>query len=398
VPGAHHRRQRLTSRPARVTAGAAGVAVLALAAIGTNYTLGRHRPASASPRTATSSVPAAPSGHSHRPATVPTNSLRVQAMIPAAGATDVAATAAISVTFSAPPAVSAPRPAIAPAVPGSWSQTGATLTFRPQGGWVPDSQVTVTVPAGVSGQPGHHTRPLPAAVSERFQIAPGSVGRLQQLLGELGYLPTQFAPSAPEATVASSVAISPVAGTWSWRYPNVPASLKALWTPGVNGVMTQGAVMAFEADHNLTTDGVAGPQVWGALLQAVAGHAATTRPYDYVMVSKASPETLYVWSGGRVVVSSLANTGVQGATTPTGTWPVYLRYKSTTMTGTDPNGTHYRDPGVPWVAYFYGGDAVHGFVRPGYGYPQSNGCVELPIPTAQTVWGLDPIGTLVTVS
>jgi len=49
------------------------------------------------------------------------------------------------------------------------------------------------------------------------------------------------------------------------------------------------------------------------------------------------------------------------------------------------------------VAYFNGGDAVHGYPRASYGWPQSNGCVELPISNAQFVWGMDPIGTLVTV-
>ena len=67
------------------------------------------------------------------------------------------------------------------------------------------------------------------------------------------------------------------------------------------------------------------------------------------------------------------------------------------MTGTDPDGTNYVAPNVPWVAYFNGGDAVHGYPRASYGWPQSNGCVELPISNAQVVFGMDPIGTLVTV-
>ena len=48
------------------------------------------------------------------------------------------------------------------------------------------------------------------------------------------------------------------------------------------------------------------------------------------------------------------------------------------MEGTNPDGSHYNDVGVPWVNYFSGGDAIHGFVRPGYGWPQSLGCVEVP--------------------
>ena len=55
------------------------------------------------------------------------------------------------------------------------------------------------------------------------------------------------------------------------------------------------------------------------------------------------------------------------------------------------------DPGIPWVSYFNGGDALHGFVRASYGFPQSDGCVEMPIANAQTVFPLTPLGTLVTV-
>ena len=37
------------------------------------------------------------------------------------------------------------------------------------------------------------------------------------------------------------------------------------------------------------------------------------------------------------------------------------------MSGTNPDGSHYSDPGVPWVSYFNGGDALHGFLRASYG-------------------------------
>ena len=37
------------------------------------------------------------------------------------------------------------------------------------------------------------------------------------------------------------------------------------------------------------------------------------------------------------------------------------------MAGTNPDGSHYDDPGVPWVSYFHGGDALHGFIRASYG-------------------------------
>ncbi|MDE3086832.1 MAG: L,D-transpeptidase, partial [Acidobacteriota bacterium] len=103
------------------------------------------------------------------------------------------------------------------------------------------------------------------------------------------------------------------------------------------------------------------------------------------------------WRNGAPLYSTPANTGVAGAATQVGTWPVYARYTSTTMSGTNLDGSHYDDPGIPWVSYFHGGDALHGFVRPSYGTPQSLGCVEMPPSNAGVVYPLTPLGTLVTV-
>ena len=71
---------------------------------------------------------------------------------------------------------------------------------------------------------------------------------------------------------------------------------------------------------------------------------------------------------------------------------------STTMSGTNPDGSHYSDPGIPWVSYFNGGDALHGFTRAQYGFPQSLGCVEMPLRGAGQVYPYTPIGTLVDVA
>jgi lipoprotein-anchoring transpeptidase ErfK/SrfK len=101
---------------------------------------------------------------------------------------------------------------------------------------------------------------------------------------------------------------------------------------------------------------------------------------------------------GHTVLSSPVNGGVASAPTPLGTYPVYERFTSTTMSGTNPDGSQYKDPGVPWVNYFSGGSAVHGFPRASYGSPQSVGCLELPISTAKEVFDLIDYGTLVNVA
>ncbi|HEX4245085.1 MAG TPA: L,D-transpeptidase, partial [Acidimicrobiales bacterium] len=120
--------------------------------------------------------------------------------------------------------------------------------------------------------------------------------------------------------------------------------------------------------------------------------------YNYVYVSQVVPQTTTVYSNGAAVYTTPSNTGVAAAPTASGTFPVYIRYTTTTMSGTNPDGSKYVDPGIPWVSYFNGGDALHGFDRSSYGTPQSVGCVEMPPANAAIVYPLTPIGTLVTVS
>ena len=325
--------------------------------------------------------------------TVP--ALRVVSVTPADAATAVSFTSPVTVTFSSPLAAGAADPTISPAVPGSWTRSGSTLSFAPTGGWSPYTHMTVTVPSGVRSAEG---ATLAAPVSSTWSTGAPSMLRLQQVLASLAYLPLTF--TASTTPVAGSSVALPGAdqqGTFAWASPNVPATLAAQWAQGQANGITRGAVMAFEADHNLAIDGSAGPQVWAALATAVAAHQTDPRPYDYITVSQTQPETLSVWQGGKVIYTSLANTGVPGAITATGTFPVYERFTTTTMRGTNPDGSKYVDPGIPWVAYFNGGDAIHGFVRSGYGYPQSDGCVELPPAHAQVMYPLDYYGTLVTV-
>ena len=105
--------------------------------------------------------------------------------------------------------------------------------------------------------------------------------------------------------------------------------------------------MAFESQHDMKTDGIAGPGVWQQLLADAGTGTVDTAPYNYVYVSKSLPETATVYSNGAAVYSTRANTGVAAAPTASGHFPVYCRYKVTTMTGTNPDGVEVRGPGHP---------------------------------------------------
>ncbi len=322
----------------------------------------------------------------------------VTAASPAPGASGVSPDTLISLKLSAPLAKNSPMPRLSPQVAGSWNlATPTTLVFQPRQTFLPGGSESVIVPAGADGLLGVDGERTTETLTVGFQVATGSTLRLQQILAELGYLPLTFTPASSDPVNPLYEAV-PQVGTFSWRWAGLPSSLTSLWSPGASNVITQGAVMQFESAEGLTTDGIAGPLVWSYLLKALARHRVDSQPYDYVYVQKnPEPENVTVYRDGVPVYNTLANTGIPAAPTPDGTWPVYARYTVTTMTGTNPNGTHYSDPGIPWVSYFYEGDALHGFIRASYGFPQSLGCVEMPFSNAAVVFPLTPLGTLVTV-
>jgi len=212
-----------------------------------------------------------------------------------------------------------------------------------------------------------------------------SVLALQKDLAELGYLPLKWEPLAGGA------------GRFVWLYP-MPTSLTSLWVPGTDNVLTTGAVWQFERETGLPVETPTDAEFWSDLDAKLAAHQVNTEGYTYVQVSQGRPERLRLWFNGKLVINSLANTAKPPGITHVGTFPVFLRYTSQAMTGYDPaTGQSYYYPHVPWVNYFKGNDAVHGFPRKHYGFPQSAGCVELPIATAKRVYTYMHYGTLVTV-
>jgi hypothetical protein len=224
--------------------------------------------------------------------------------------------------------------------------------------------------------------------------------RLKQMLAQMGYLPLKWKPQNPTAMQPDNVATelsamySPPAGTFTWKkgYPSV---LTSFWG-GQSSLIMQGAIRAFQSVKNVTMTGVMTPSLWRDVVEAAGAGKTNPNGYSYALASKATPETLTVWHNGRVVLHTLANTGIPAAPTADGTFPVYLRYTFQIMRGTNPDGSTYADP-VSWVSYFNGGDAVHYFPRGFYGAPQSLGCVELPYAQAHFVWPYMTYGTLVTV-
>jgi hypothetical protein len=341
------------------------------------------------------------SGHSTQAAAEP---LQLVSATPASGATGVNGAGDITIKFSAPVAATSPLPTITPTVQGSWTGAGTDmLQFVPTTAFSQSTQVTVSIPGGVRGIRSEHGGLLASSTQVSFQTGTYQTGRLDELLAQLGYLPLTWTatpgatvPAASDAAGQIAAAYNPPPGTWSWQ-PGYPSELQNFWDNGAaSSEIVTGAVMAFESNENLTMDGIAGPQVWGALLQAVEAGQNNPNGYTYAIAAENDPETLTIWHNGQQVQQSLANTGIQAAPTTIGTAPVYLRYRNQIMRGTNPDGTPYADP-VQFVAYFRNGEAVHYFPRASYGFPQSLGCVELDLADAQNAWQYLTYGSLVTI-
>ena len=213
-----------------------------------------------------------------------------------------------------------------------------------------------------------------------------------QLLAELNYLPLTFTPGTAQHSPSDQVN-----GNFTWAYPNLPTTLSSQWRLGSDNIVLDGALRTFQSQSNLPVTGVADATTWTDLLNAANTNRVDPAPYNYVDVSQSSPETLTLYVAGHVKFRTLVNTGISVSPTALGTYPVYERFVTTTMSGTNPDGSHYSDPGIPWVSYFNGGDALHGFIRSSYGFPQSLGCVEMTFASAKVVFPYTPIGTLVTV-
>jgi peptidoglycan hydrolase-like protein with peptidoglycan-binding domain len=304
----------------------------------------------------------------------------------------------LRVRLSADVAPGSPAPSLSPRVAGAWKAVGTQERFTPSSTLAPCSTYTLTVwgrTVAVGERPLGHRRTATIRVS-----CPPLRG-LQQALARLRYLPFSLrSPHRANAVnrresgaQAAHYAYHPPAGRLVPYLPHSPG----LWY-GALDPTTRGALMVFQSSHGLAPTGIPDPRTWMSLLTDETHARSDPRPYTFVTVSERLPETLQVREGHHLVLSSPTNTGVAGARTQIGTFPIYARYVATTMSGTNPDGSHYSDPGVPWVNYFNGGDAVHGFPRPSYGTPQSNGCVELPIGAAAQVYRMLSIGDLVIVS
>jgi LysM repeat protein len=106
-----------------------------------------------------------------------------------------------------------------------------------------------------------------------------------------------------------------------------------------------------------------------------------------------SEQTLSAYQGDVRVLFSIVSTGKAATPTRPGEFAIYQKLKAQDMSGDD-----YNLPGVPWVMYYDGENAIHGaYWHANFGIPTSHGCTNMTIGEARALYSWAPEGTPVTV-
>ncbi len=106
-----------------------------------------------------------------------------------------------------------------------------------------------------------------------------------------------------------------------------------------------------------------------------------------------SNQMVYAYEGDTIVNSFVVSTGTSMTPTVTGKFKIWIKLKSTDM-----SGPGYYLPDVPYTMYFYKGYGLHGtYWHSNFGTPMSHGCVNLSIPDAEWLFYWASEGTVVNV-
>jgi len=106
-----------------------------------------------------------------------------------------------------------------------------------------------------------------------------------------------------------------------------------------------------------------------------------------------SRQLVSAYEGDTLMNSFIVSTGTWQTPTVTGTYKIWIKLRSTTMTGPG-----YYLPNVPYTMYFYKGYGLHGtYWHNNFGTPMSHGCVNLSIGDAEWLYNFSVVGTTVNV-
>lgn len=106
-------------------------------------------------------------------------------------------------------------------------------------------------------------------------------------------------------------------------------------------------------------------------------------------------QRLTAYVGQTPVFSTAVSTGIWKYPTVVGTYRIYVKYGSATMSGGS-GADYYYLPNVPYVMYFFRGYGLHGtYWHNNFGRPMSHGCVNLSVADAKWLFNFAEVGTKV---
>lgn len=108
-------------------------------------------------------------------------------------------------------------------------------------------------------------------------------------------------------------------------------------------------------------------------------------------------QTVTAYEGSMPVKSVVVSTGIARTPTVLGTFKVYRKIPSQTMSGgSQATGDYYYLPNVTDVMYFYRDYAIHGtYWHNNFGRPMSHGCVNMTLADAKWFYQWASVGTIV---
>ena len=236
------------------------------------------------------------------------------------------------------------------------------------------------------------SRPALAAIrslSEPAQAAPAEHPQswAQAELPKPTYTPTSLPPTEIPTEVPTGTPTPEPAKTAtpeSTSTPEASTTPESTSTPEANA--TAGSIQAaIVADTPTSEYAPPTSQVPSSIAAAVYGE----RWIDVDL----SQQRVYAYEGDTLMNSFVVSTGTWQTPTVTGTFKIWIKLRSTTMTGPG-----YYLPNVPYTMYFYKGYGLHGtYWHNNFGTPMSHGCVNLSIPDAEWLYNFASEGTTVNV-
>jgi lipoprotein-anchoring transpeptidase ErfK/SrfK len=159
-----------------------------------------------------------------------------------------------------------------------------------------------------------------------------------------------------------------------------PASMKDEFNPEEQTAIYDNKQMAIPSGVMALVDSYTAPELASANAN-VLGESTGGKRIEVDLTN----QRLTAYEGDKQVYSFLISSGKWGRT-PTGTFDIWIKMRSTKMSGGSKQlGTYYYLPNVPYTMYFYNseipqwkGFGIHGaYWHTNFGHPMSHGCINM---------------------